>query len=210
MTLRIAAAFALLLGAAGLIAYLHLLGKSPFATLEARHLREMKDRRDPPLTTAPYTSDDFKALPHDWNVAEYSALERRGVTIEGYVPRMLRASDDDVHLEVIPGWDPAGHESAPYTTAEITPAFRRGSHTWTYESLAHAFRVSGGAVTPWDSGPRRVRISGWLLFDFQYDLRPDLRSTSADPPRLTGWEIHPVTRIEIWSDSLKAFTEFPR
>jgi hypothetical protein len=210
VTLRIAAALALLLGAAGVLAYLHLLGKSPSATLEARHLRDMKDRRDPPLVTQRFTSADFQALPHDWSVAEYSALERRGVTIEGYVPRMLRASDDDVHLEVIPGWNSAGAESAPYTTAEITPAFRLGSRTWTYEALARAFRVNGGAATPWDSGPRRVRISGWLLFDFQYDQRVDPRSTAHESDRLTGWEIHPVTRIEVWDDSLGAFAEFRR
>jgi len=210
VTLRIAAALALLLGAAGLIAYLHLLGKGPLVTLEARHLREMKDRRDPPRVTQPMTSADFQALPHDWSVAEYSALERRGVTFEGYVPRMLRASDDDVHLEVIPGWDSTGAERSAYTTAEITPAFRLGSATWTYEALARAFRVNGGAVTPWDSGPRRVRITGWLLFDYQYDQRPDLRSTRHDPARLTGWEIHPVTRIEVWSDSLGAFAELAR
>lgn len=209
MTLRIAAALALLLGAAGLFAYLHVLGKGPLVTLEARHLRDMKDRKDPPTTFVRFTAADFQALPHGWSVAEYSALERRGVSFEGYVPRMLRASDDDVHLEVIPGWNSAGAESA-YTTAEITPAFREGSRTWTYEALANAFRVSGGAVTPWDSGPRRVRISGWLLFDYQYDQRPDLRSAAHDPARLTGWEIHPVTRIEVWNDSLRAFAEIPR
>ena len=209
MTLRIAAALALLLGAAGLSAYLHVLGKGPLVALDARHVRDMKDRRDPPTTTTRFTPADFQSLPHGWSVAEYSALERRGVTFEGYVPRMLRASDDDVHLEVIPGWNSAGVEST-YVTAEVTPAFRLGSRTWTYEALAHAFRVNGGAVTPWDSGPRRVRISGWLLFDFQYDQRPDLRSTSHDPARLTGWEIHPVTRIEVWNESLGAFAEIPR
>lgn len=205
MTLRIAAALALLLGVAGLFAYLHLLGKGPLVTLEARHLRDMKDRRDPPVVTSRFTIAGFQALPHDWSVAEYSAIERRGVTLEGYVPRMLRAIDDDVHLEVAPA---AGERT--YTTAEITPTFRGGSHTWNYETFAHAFRVNGGEVTSWDSGPRRVRLTGWLLYDFQYDQRPNLKSGASDPVRLTGWEIHPVTRIEVWNDSLGAFAELPR
>jgi hypothetical protein len=71
-----------------------------------------------------------------------------------------------------------------------------------------------------------VRLSGWLLYDFQYDGV----HRSADPlrwmwnrfglkrpyrpdgpvsiwPRLSGWEIHPVTRIEVWDDARGGYGE---
>jgi hypothetical protein len=66
-----------------------------------------------------------------------------------------------------------------------------------------------GATTPWEGGPRRTRISGWLLYDFQYDDSLGEWSGDFHPPRATGWEIHPVTAIDIWSDSL-GFVEYPR
>ena len=69
-------------------------------------------------------------------------------------------------------------------------------------------------LPPWPGGPPRVRISGWLMYDFQYDA-PFLPQKAPILPgpahrRLTGWEIHPVTRIEIWDEARKDFVDYPR
>ena len=128
--MRFAATVALLLGAAGLLGYLHLLGKGPFANLAARHLRAMKDRVDPPTRIAPITMDEIRALPVNASVAEYSGIERRGVTIEGYVQRLVRAPDDDQHIELAPAPRASGGPDTTYVTAELTRGFRHGSKRW--------------------------------------------------------------------------------
>jgi hypothetical protein len=208
--LRIAAALALLLGITGFLGYLRLIGEGPFVPLPLRHLRELKERTEPPRDPQPLSFAQLRALPHDWSVAEYSALERRGVTLEGYVQRVLRASDDDIHLEVTPEWPAPERGLVSYATAEITPGVRRDAPAWNYGTLVRAFRVNEGDVTPWDAGPRRVRLTGWLLFDFQYDSRPDSLALASGARRMSGWEVHPVTGIELWDDSLARYLELPR
>ena len=210
MTLRITGTLALALGVAGLLGFLHLLGEGPFARPEARHMRAMKDRRAAPQQTAPVTLALFDSLPYRRPLAEYEPFERRGVVLEGYVKHMLRAADGDLHLEVTATLPEPG---APllYATAEITPQWHRGAKHWSFESLRAACRSgSGGDVTRWQAPPRRVRITGWLMYDFQFETRlPDLTR----PPfqqRESGWEVHPVTKIEIWDDARAAFVEVPR
>jgi hypothetical protein len=203
--LRVAAALSLLLGVTGLLGFLFLIGKGPLASSTARHMRAMKDRVAAPDSVVDVAFTGFAALPHHAPLPEYAAIERRGVRLVGYVQKVLTASDGDIHLEVADG--PAGPEwpHGFYVTAEITPQWRRGSDAWVYERLVAAVRPGLGGSTPWDAGARRVRISGWLLYDYQYDLPPApwLR-------RVTGWEIHPVTGIELWDDSLGAFAEYRR
>lgn len=208
MILRIVAGVSLVLGIAGLLGFLHLIGKGPFASLEMRHLREMKDRVEIPAAYDSVGFDDFAELPHHWSVAEYSGLERRAVSLEGYVQRILRASDGDIHLEIVPEPPPRG-ELVMYVTGEITPGISRGSQRWSYTGIANALRPDFGATTPWEDGPRRARIKGWLLYDFQYDDSLGEWSGDFHPPRATGWEIHPVTAIDLWSDSL-GFMEYTR
>lgn len=206
--MRIAAGVALALGATVLLAFLHTLGKGPFAALEMRHLRDMKDRTAVPAAYAEYGYEDFARLPHRLSVAEYSALERQGVALEGYVQRMLRASDGDTHLEIVPEPDSAG-ALRMYVTAEVTPAFARGSDRWHYAGLAAALRPFHATETAWSGGPRRVRLRGWLLYDFQYDDSLGIWSGAVNP-RMTGWEIHPVTGIALWDDALGRFVEYAR
>jgi hypothetical protein len=111
-------------------------------------------------------------------------------------------------------------------TAEITLMMRRRHPGWTFPRLYDAFRPNLGIGPRWDAPTRRVRLTGWLLYDFQYD---GLRRQT-DPvrmlwnlyglprpyrpaglisiwPRLSGWEIHPVTRIEVWDDTGGAYHE---
>ena len=205
MTLRIAAALALLLGVGGLLAYLRVVGKGPFASLEERHLRDMKDRSQMPRAVTPYTFADFQRLPHGLTVAEYSGLERQGISIEGYTQHMLTASDGDFHLEITDALPGTPGHSPSYVTGEITPIWTRPSEHWRFETLLAALRPDRGGATAWDRGPRRARFTGWLLYDAPYDPPQATRHR-----RLTGWEIHPITKIEVWDDQLARFVELAR
>jgi len=208
--MRLAAALALLLGAAALLAYLDFMGRGPFAGPTARHLRAMKDRRGAPTSVEAVTMADIAALPHRTPLSSYAAIEGRGVMAEGYVQRMMRALDDDVHLELAPAPRAPGGPDTTYISAEITPGWRAGSKRWSYGALEVAFRPNHGGVTAWDGGPRRMRVSGWLLYDYQYDAPPTPVQERTVAPRISGWEIHPVTRVELWDEDLGRFVELAR
>ena len=208
--LRLAAALSLLVGAAALGAYLEIMGRGPLASPEARHLRAMKERRHAPATTHAVSLDDVVALPHRLPLARYAAIESDGATCEGYIQRIHRAADDDYHLELTPTPRRSRGPDTTYVTAEITPGLRFGSSRWSYGGLTAAFRPNSGGVTAWDRGPRRVRVSGWLLYDFQYDAPLREWSPGVPAPRASGWEIHPVTRIELWDESLGRYVDLTR
>ena len=210
MTLRVAAALALALGIAAYLAFLHLFGTGPFASAAERHMRAMKDRREAPPSAAPVALALFDSLPLGRPLAEYAAVEHRGVVIEGYVKHMLRAPDGDHHLEVTAApFDPG--VPVPYVTAEITPQWHVGAPRWSFESLRATFRSgSGGGATAWHAPERRVRLTGWLLNDFQFESRERDLTRNPHAQRASGWELHPVTKIEVWDDALAAFVEVPR
>jgi hypothetical protein len=205
VTLRIAAVFGVLVGLAGITAYFHLLGKAPWTSMTERLLREHKDRSTAPASFEPMTLAAVAALPRRASLATRAPLERRGVVVEGYVQRMLRAVDGDFHLDLAP--EPRGQAFSPYVVAEITPSWRRGSSTWSYDRLLDAFGPLRGGETPWAGGPRRVRLRGWLLYDEPHEVRP---VRTRYPPALAAWEVHPVTGIEIWDDGLGRFQEYRR
>jgi hypothetical protein len=210
MTVRLAAALALLLGAVALMAYLNIMGYGPLAGDASRHLRAMKDRSSAPPSIEAVTLADILALPHRAPLATVASIERRGVMAEGYVQRMMRALDDDVHLELAPTPRVPNGPDTTYLTAEITPGWRAGSKRWSHGALEVAFRPNHGGTTAWDRGPRRVRVSGWLLYDYQYDAPPSETEQRTVAPRISGWEIHPVTRIELWDESLGRFVNLAR
>lgn len=208
MTVRTLAALTLSLGTVTLLGGLALLGRGPGVPPELRHLRAGKSRVTAPGTYAAWTADSFVALPHGRPLAAYAPLERRGVSLEGWVQRTMLAGDGDLHLEIAATPRAAAGPDTAYLTAEVTPQWRRPGG-WTNEALVALFRPNRGGVTAWDGGPRRVRVSGWLLYDFQYDARPTAWSLQNQAPRLTGWEIHPVTRIEVWDEARGAWREVP-
>lgn len=200
MTLRALAALTLSLGAVTLLAGLAVLGKGPGVPRELRHLRAGKGRTSAPARYEVWTTDSFVALPHGRPLGVYAPHEQRGVSLECRVQRTLLAGDGDLHLELVgTPREPGGRDTA-YVTAEVTPQWRRPGG-WTTEGLVAVMRPNRGAITPFEGGPARVRISGWLLYDYQYDSRPTSWSLQNLSPRLTGWEIHPVTRIEYWDET---------
>src|SRR5207247_8242597 len=144
--------------------YLGLVGKAPWSTSQERHLRAIKDRTAAPDSLEPVSFQDMATLPRNVPVAQYAAFERRAVSLEGYVQRMLRAPDGDFHLDFADTLEEEGR-LVPYLSAEVTPQWHLGSVRWRYERLVALFRPHIGGETPWDEPPRRVRLSGWLLYD---------------------------------------------
>ena len=206
MILRLVAAGALALGLSTSSLYLMEMGKAPGSSAAERHLRAMKDRVGEPAACTPTTFEEMTALPRRAALAEYAEIERRGVSLEGYVLGFARAADGDYHLEFAPRLDPEG-KLVPFLSAEIAPQHQRGSRTWTCERLGERFRSRYGGRTGWEQPPRRVRLSGWLMYDAPYE---GARPSPGFPPHLTSWEIHPVTRVEVWNHSLGRYEEFAR
>ncbi len=65
---------------------------------------------------------------------------------------------------------------------EPTPRIKKNHPNWTKKN-----------IEPWLNSDMPVRISGWLLFDPQH-------TNHLKKYRGTLWEIHPITKIEVWND----------
>jgi hypothetical protein len=199
-----------LAGAAALVAGLALLGRGVGLPERTRHLRAMKDRLEAPEQVRDVGMDFFGALPHGVPVSVRAPLERQGVRMTGWVQRMLMAGDGDVHLELVAIPRTPDERDTVYVTAEVTPPWRAQRRGWAYESLLVALRPNHGGGTAWEAGPRRVRLTGWLTYDHQYDTPVSKWSLHFGGARRTGWEIHPVTGIELWDDAAQGWRELAR
>jgi len=197
-------------GAAALVVGLALLGRGIGLPEQTRHLRAMKDRHEPPGQVRDVDMNFFGALPHGAPMSVREPLERQGVRMQGWVQRILLSGDGDVHLELAEKRRLAGERDTVYVVAEITPPWRNQCRGWAYESLLVAFRPNSGGATAWDAGPRRVRLTGWLMYDHPYDKPVNTWALEYGKARRTGWEIHPVTDIELWDDAARGWRELAR
>lgn len=72
--------------------------------------------------------------------------------------------------------------------AEVTPRWRavmvRRGIDWSTDTLRNTI------CHHW------VRVTGWLLFDFEHAGRSQNTATQPGVWRATAWEIHPITSIE--------------
>ena len=155
---------------------------------------------------------------HESQVDEIDRLEERAVVVEGYLVRVDQLADGktyahlvrrgDIHLEIAsaPDFSPEG-SSALRVICEVTVPFQWRRERWNLEGLAPlAAWVSDSLIghsypggTP---GGARVRMSGYLLDDF-------VHCAAVGETRATAWEIHPVTKIEVWNDKTKRFEPLP-
>jgi len=197
-------------GAAALVFGLALLGRGIGLPEQTRHLRAMKDRVVPPDQVRDVDMNFFASLPHQVPVSVRAPLEQQGVRMSGWVQRILLSGDGDVHLELAQNRRGVDERDTVYVVAEITPPWRRQRRGWAYESLLVAFRPNAGGATAWDAGPRRVRLTGWLTYDHQYDKPISSWQLERGKARRTGWEIHPVTDIELWDDDTQGWRELAR
>jgi hypothetical protein len=197
-------------GAAALIGGLALLQRGIGLPEQTTHMRAMKDRVEPPDSVRDVDMNFFAELPHHALMPVRESFEREGVRMQGWVQRILLSGDGDVHLEVAENRRVSGERDTVYVVAEITPPWRSERRGWAYESLLVAFRPNSGGATAWDAGPRRVRLTGWLMYDHSYDKPASEWSLRFGKARRTGWEIHPVTGVELWDDATQGWRELAR
>ncbi|HTR21417.1 MAG TPA: hypothetical protein VMH88_11245 [Gemmatimonadales bacterium] len=133
---------------------------------------------------------------YSWTTADSAAVaEHEGapIMIEGYLGGAREEQEEatncelttsdwhDWHVWLVPT-DTAGKagDRRNAVVVETTPRVRATHPRWAIDSLLAAHTQG-----------RRVRISGWLMFDPDH---PDQVGNT----RGTTWEIHPITRIELW------------
>jgi len=90
------------------------------------------------------------------------------------------APDVDWHMPLTAN---AGEGEDRAIVVETTPRIRQQHPKWTTARLA-----------PWTGTGQKVRISGWLMLD------PEHQDMINHGQRSTLWEIHPVTKIEVFKD----------
>lgn len=163
------------------------------------YLIQQKNRVAIPSHYEPLTFAEFLALPPlpaEYRAPEWDLVERhtqRPVSLEGYIAEVIAWPDGwnygrhwwegDLHVhlrEARPGTCfPEGPRGNQIVT-EVTPAFQGEATGWTQQNLLAL--CERGA---------KVRISGWLLHDYKH-------ARHVGGWRATAWEIHPVTRVEVW------------
>ena len=74
---------------------------------------------------------------------------------------------------------------------ETTPRVRREHASWTTARLKPWASHVGSHANP-NYNRQKVRISGWLMLDPEHQ---DMIDTGL---RSTLWEVHPITKIEVW------------
>jgi len=99
---------------------------------------------------------------------------------EGTNCHFNKPSETDTHMALVKA---AGDAEKTSIVIEFTPRFLSAHPNWTRAKLSK-----------WINGEDPVRISGWLMLD------PDHRN-HLGRFRSTLWELHPITKIEVWKDN---------
>jgi len=168
-------------------------------------LNKLKNRISEPKTVTDYTVPQVMAIINDvlmqegkrqrknwYPSARIFAEEKEnwGIRVTGYLLRAKQSGIEsangyidslrDYHL-----WIGDGPNAERRTTmiAEITPRWKVVHPEWrlrTFKRLADQ--------------KAKVRVTGWLLWDQEH-------GSEVERSRGTSWEVHPVTKFEVWSDS---------
>ena len=105
---------------------------------------------------------------------------QNGGSGEGTNCHLNAASDTDTHMALVEG---VGDAEKASVVIEYTPRFLKAHPNW-----------KKSVLSPWLNSDNPVRISGWLMLD------PDHRN-HLNRFRSTLWELHPITKIEVWKDN---------
>lgn len=162
-----------------------------------------KNRTDIPASYHAVTFDAIADLPYPaakarsrtkWpaeSVAVLRRVEGAAVQVVGYLAAIMPqtgygepancyltgAAETDWHVDLVKS---PGQSGPDVVVVETTPRIRINHPKWTKARLS-----------PWVHSTNPVRISGWLMLDPAH--RDHLGRY-----RKTLWEIHPVTKIEVW------------
>jgi hypothetical protein len=164
-----------------------------------------KNRTDEPAVYHEVTWGAVQALPYPdapssltkWTTDQLAVIEPyQGVAVSavGYLAALkpqnhgggestnchfTNSEEVDWHVALV---EAAGDAEATSIVVETTPRVRKLHPTWT-----------PGALAPWVKSDAPVRISGWTMLD------PEHRA-HLGRFRSTLWEIHPITKIEVFQD----------
>ena len=164
-----------------------------------------KNRTDASAAYHEVTWKSLQSLPYpvaarslaDWTAAQLGQIkpyEGIAVSVVGYIDAIkvedkgsgestnchFTAADEvDWHIPLV---EHAGDAEATSIVVETTPRIRQSHPKWTTANLA-----------AWVKADAPVRISGWALLD------PEHRA-HLGKYRATLWEIHPITKIEVFQD----------
>ncbi len=166
------------------------------------------------IATAPYPKNE-KSERSSWppaDLAVIAAIEGAAVSVTGFVAstRGIIVEDStnsstgestNCHSKDDPGVDwhmtIVKNKTDPKSAGivvETTPRVRANGHPWTPALLA-------SAIANRDS----VRISGWLMYDPEHftqmtNYDPAKPYASTPKVRTTLWEVHPITKIEVFEN----------
>jgi hypothetical protein len=133
----------------------------------------------------------------DWNsqqLAEIEPYQGIAVSVVGYLAAIkpqdhgggestnchfTNSEEVDWHIPLV---ERSGDPEATSIVVETTPRVRETHPKWTPNVL-----------TPWVSSAAPVRISGWTMLDPEH-------AAHIGKFRSTLWEIHPITKIEVFKD----------
>jgi uncharacterized protein YraI len=186
----------------------------PSGDTETNHL---KNRVDEPTSTHEVTWAAIKNLPvphvkttrKSWKTAdrtlaaaEITPFEGVALTVTGFIVNKVKLENGgegtncgftlnpeiDWHIPLVE------HPNDPEKLSivvETTPRVRKNHPSWTPTAL-----------TPWVNATNPVRISGWLMFDPDHPpmVYDPAHPNAAGKYRITLWEIHPITKIEVWKN----------
>lgn len=164
-----------------------------------------KNRTDLPLEYHSVTWKAVQSLPYpvaknsllEWTPDQLSQIEPYegiAVSVVGYLTgikvedlgngestncHFVNEEEVDWHMPLV---EHAGDPEATSIVVETTPRIRKQHPKWT-----------PSALSPWIKSSAAVRISGWTLLD------PEHRA-HLGKYRSTLWEIHPITKIELFKD----------
>lgn len=152
-----------------------------------RALNLLKNRTQAPDSYVPVTVSQLLALPSD-------PQDARGIVLEGFIVAAKQAgpesanchsqSEVDFHVSIgaEAATDPSAAQVARAQSVIVEPT------PWSQHTLGLHLRILQRLARD----GARVRIYGWQMFDPQH---PDELGRT----RGTLWEVHPVTRIDVWS-----------
>jgi len=161
------------------------------------HLAVQKGRTQIPAAYAPIDYRFFAQLPTPEirtpsDLAAVDAVERRAVSLAGYIVRVIpvpihlagrQAAEWEfhLHLRVGPSRRCEFQDDPRNLVTVVTPPFQLLHTAWNFEILYELCQEQA-----------RVRVSGWLLYDY-------LSHAQVGRSRVSAWSIHPVTQIEVWN-----------
>ena len=154
-------------------------------------LNKYKNRTGFPMFTQNKTVPDILALPDQ----DDPALDATGVVLEGYLLNLKQEGPESPNC-----YEPDLHDFHMWIGAKTAKTLQ-ARNALRYSSVVVEPTPRTEAMNPsWTKRNlntirgQRVRITGWLMFDFEHP--PQVGKT-----RGTLWEVHPVMKIEVFQNS---------